>query len=192
MWRHSEIQRQVLALYRQCLRAARDKPGAPEAVRREFRRHAAIPRRETLRIEFLLRQGRRKLQMLQDPHVSQMGQFKNDQYVHLLEEVVIEACGRMGVAAGTSPHTGVWVGDNKICAMGVHFTRRVLTSHGLALNCCVDLDWFRHIVPCGIEDKFVTSLTAELGRRVSVNEATSHVVDVLAELLNCEIVWDDS
>ena len=78
MGRHSELQRQVLALYRQCLRASSGKPGAADAVRREFRRNAEIPRLELMRVEFLLRQGRRKLQMLRDPHVSQMGQFRSD------------------------------------------------------------------------------------------------------------------
>ena len=76
----SELQRQVLALYRQCLRAAAAKPGAAAAVRREFRRHAAVPRLEVMRIEFLLRQGRRKLLMLQDPHVQQMGQFRSEDH----------------------------------------------------------------------------------------------------------------
>ena len=76
----SELQRQVLALYRQCLRAAAGKPGAAAAVRREFRRNAEVPRLEVMRVEFLLRQGRRKLQMLQDPHVSQMGQFRSEEH----------------------------------------------------------------------------------------------------------------
>jgi len=78
MWRHSELQRSVLALYRQCLRAGREKPGAREAVRREFRRHALIPRLETQRIELLMRQGQRKLGWLKDPHVTQLGQFRED------------------------------------------------------------------------------------------------------------------
>ena len=67
----------------------------------------------------------------------------------------------------------------------------MLTSHGLALNCSVDLDWFRHIVPCGIPDKFVTSLSAELGRPVPVAEAVPLVADALAARLGCELSWDD-
>jgi len=123
-------------------------------------------------------------------NLAQLGVSGPRRYVHLLEEAIIEVCARLGVTAGTSPHTGVWVGDNKICAMGVHFTRRVLTSHGLALNCCVDLDWFRQIVPCGIADKFVTSLSQQLGRHVPVAEAAGQVVHVLAEKLGCDVVWE--
>ena len=74
---------------------------------------------------------------------------------------------------------------------GIHLTQRVLTSHGLALNCSVDLDWFRHIVPCGIPDKFVTSLSAELGRRVAVAEAAPVLADALATRLGCELHWDE-
>ncbi|KAF0312072.1 putative lipoyltransferase 2, mitochondrial [Amphibalanus amphitrite] len=124
-------------------------------------------------------------------NLRQLGVPGPRRYVCLLEQAIIDVCGRLGVSAATSPHTGVWVGDNKVCALGIHLTQRVLTSHGLALNCSVDLDWFRHIVPCGIADKFVTSLTAELGRPVAVAEAAPLVAEALAARLGCRLVWED-
>uniref|UniRef100_A0A3P9HUP5 Octanoyl-[acyl-carrier-protein]:protein N-octanoyltransferase LIPT2, mitochondrial n=1 Tax=Oryzias latipes TaxID=8090 RepID=A0A3P9HUP5_ORYLA len=110
-------------------------------------------------------------------------------YVAQLEKTVISACGSLGVTATTSPHTGVWVGDNKICAVGIHCGRHV-TSHGLALNCNTDLSWFSHIVPCGIEGKGVTSLSRELRRDVSVHEATPHLLTAFGEHFHCELSED--
>jgi len=74
----SRLQKEVLALYRQCLRAAHGKPGIEANVRIQFRRNAVIPRQETMRIEYLLRQGYRKLQMIQNPHISGMGHFVDE------------------------------------------------------------------------------------------------------------------
>ncbi|XP_077398265.1 octanoyl-[acyl-carrier-protein]:protein N-octanoyltransferase LIPT2, mitochondrial [Festucalex cinctus] len=110
-------------------------------------------------------------------------------YVSQLEQTAILACASLGVEASTSPHTGVWVGDNKICAMGIHCSRYV-TSHGLALNCDTDLAWFRHIVPCGLEGKGVTSLSAELRRRVGVDEAVPHLLDAFARNFRCRLLDD--
>uniref|UniRef100_A0A3Q2R0K8 Octanoyl-[acyl-carrier-protein]:protein N-octanoyltransferase LIPT2, mitochondrial n=1 Tax=Fundulus heteroclitus TaxID=8078 RepID=A0A3Q2R0K8_FUNHE len=107
-------------------------------------------------------------------------------YVGQLEKTVISLCSRLGVEAATSPHTGVWVGDNKICAIGIHCGRYV-TSHGLALNCNTDLSWFGHIVPCGIEGKGVTSLSRELQRDVSVEETIPHLLDAFREQFSCQL-----
>lgn len=90
-------------------------------------------------------------------------------YVKTLEEVVIQVCSEYNLQGSRSPHTGVWVGDNKICAMGVH-SSQLITSHGLALNCNVDLNWFTKIVPCGIVGKGVTSLTTELNQEIKIKE----------------------
>lgn len=91
------------------------------------------------------------------------------QYMRLLEESVIGALQNLGIAAGRIKGlTGVWLDvDNpakarKICAMGVK-TSRWVTMHGLALNVNTDLNYFNHIVPCGISDKAVTSMQKELG-----------------------------
>nr|XP_058900305.1 succinate dehydrogenase assembly factor 1, mitochondrial [Kogia breviceps] len=75
MSRHSRLQRQVLSLYRELLRAGRGKPGAESRVRAEFRQHARLPRSDVLRIEYLYRRGRRQLQLLRSGHATAMGAF---------------------------------------------------------------------------------------------------------------------
>ncbi|KAI8990801.1 hypothetical protein BDF20DRAFT_792668, partial [Mycotypha africana] len=82
-------------------------------------------------------------------------------YVSTLEKTVIDCCSQFNIKANTTENTGVWVGqDKKIAALGVHLQRYV-SSHGLALNCNTDLKWFEHIVPCGLSDKSVTSISKE-------------------------------
>ena len=112
-------------------------------------------------------------------------------YVHDLEEVVIQTLKNgFGLEGFRSPHTGVWVDkieEKKICAMGVH-NSDLVTCHGLALNCDIDLKWFKKIVPCGIEGKGVTSLTQELQRQVSIQEAEIHLVEQFQRIFNCEII----
>ena len=109
-------------------------------------------------------------------------------YVHTLEQLVIDLLASLGVAGARSPHTGVWVGQNKICAMGVH-NSDLVTSHGLALNCDTDLAWFGHIVPCGITDvgTGVTSLTKELGKPVTIGEVEDKLMDHFRKSFSCEI-----
>ncbi|XP_026340305.1 succinate dehydrogenase assembly factor 1, mitochondrial [Ursus arctos] len=75
MSRPSRLQRQVLSLYRELLRAGRGKPGAEARVRAEFRQHASLPRSDVLRIEYLYRRGRRQLQLLRSGHATAMGAF---------------------------------------------------------------------------------------------------------------------
>jgi len=72
---HSKLQLEVLRLYKELLRAAASKPGFQNTVRTEFRRQATLARTDTLRIEYSLRMGRRKLEMIKDPNVSGMGNF---------------------------------------------------------------------------------------------------------------------
>ena len=84
-------------------------------------------------------------------------------YVRALEQVIIEAVGRLGVQAEPLPGcTGVWVGEAKLAAIGVHISRWV-TSHGAAVNVSPKMEYFNCIVPCGIQ-KPVTSLEAITGR----------------------------
>lgn len=88
-------------------------------------------------------------------------------YLRGLEETLIQALAALGISAGRWPgYTGVWVGDEKIAAIGVHLSRWV-TWHGFALNVTTDLSYFDHIIPCGISDKGVTSVARLLGRPVS-------------------------
>jgi len=80
-------------------------------------------------------------------------------YVRALETVIIRALADFGVEAGIIPGlTGVWVGDEKIAAIGVRVTARTVTKHGFAINLNTDLSYFGGIIPCGIHDKGVTSL----------------------------------
>jgi lipoyl(octanoyl) transferase len=89
-------------------------------------------------------------------------------WLRQLEETVICAIREFGVE-GTrfSPHTGVWVEDRKVCAIGIK-VRKWVSMHGLALNCDNDLEPFKWIVPCGIHEYGVTSLSQEIEERVSV------------------------
>ncbi|CAK6436972.1 unnamed protein product [Pipistrellus nathusii] len=79
MSRPSRLQRQVLSLYRELLRAGRGKPGAEARVRAEFRQHACLPRSDVLRIEYLYRRGRRQLQLLRSGHAKTLDAFERRQ-----------------------------------------------------------------------------------------------------------------
>jgi lipoyl(octanoyl) transferase len=97
-------------------------------------------------------------------------------YVRRLEDMLIAVCADLGLRTGRIPgRSGAWVAadergpDRKVAAIGVRVARGV-TMHGFALNCDCDLAAFARIVPCGITDAGVTSLSAELGRAVTVTE----------------------
>jgi lipoyl(octanoyl) transferase len=91
-------------------------------------------------------------------------------YVRDLEDVLIRTAGDYGIGADrVDGLTGVWVGDDKLAAIGVRIARWV-TSHGFALNVATDLDYFRLIVPCGIADRGVTSIERLLGHSVAMGE----------------------
>jgi len=88
-------------------------------------------------------------------------------YVRDIEEVLIRTVGDFGIEAGrVGGLTGVWVGGEKLAAIGVRISRWV-TSHGFALNVATELDYFRLIVPCGLADRGVTSMSRLLGRPVA-------------------------
>ncbi|HET7477922.1 MAG TPA: lipoyl(octanoyl) transferase LipB [Rubrobacteraceae bacterium] len=90
-------------------------------------------------------------------------------YLRELEEVVIRALADYGLEGWRHPaYTGVWVGENKICAIGVKFSSGWITSHGFALNVKTDLSWFDRVTPCGIREHGVTSLQRELNRDVTL------------------------
>jgi lipoyl(octanoyl) transferase len=97
-------------------------------------------------------------------------------YVRRMERVLIDVCTEFGVVAGqVEGRSGVWLPaddrgpDRKVAAIGIRVSQGV-TLHGFAINCNPDLTWFDRIVPCGISDAGVTSLSKELGREVSVTE----------------------
>ena len=92
-------------------------------------------------------------------------------YLRRIEEVVIRAAADVGVALHRDAEaTGVWSGRRKVCAIGVKLTHARVTLHGFALNCSTDLSWFDAIVPCGLADRGVTSLTELAGRTIGVEE----------------------
>jgi len=96
-------------------------------------------------------------------------------YVRDLEEVLIRTAADYGIDAGrVEGLTGVWVGDEKLAAIGVRIARWV-TSHGFAFNVTTDLDGFRLIVPCGIADRGVTSLARLLARSPDVEEVQDRI-----------------
>lgn len=97
-------------------------------------------------------------------------------YLRELEEVVILTLADFGIASGRSKgETGVWIDadvkgkERKICAMGVRCSRWI-TMHGFALNVNTDLNYFNYIIPCGIQNKQVTSIQKELGREVPMED----------------------
>jgi lipoyl(octanoyl) transferase len=105
-------------------------------------------------------------------------------YVRSLEEVVILAGRDVGVRLERRPdvQTGVWCGDEKVCAIGVRLMRARITLHGFAINCDNDLDWFRGIVSCGLPEHGVTSLTEIAGHRVGVENVRASIERRLAEV----------
>lgn len=118
------------------------------------------------------------------------------QYLRLIEEAVIRTLAQYGIIAGRIEKlTGVWIdherqiNPRKICAIGVK-TSRWVTMHGFALNVNTDLSYFNHIVPCGIRDKAVTSLQAELGHAVPLEEVAEKMRRHLANLFDMELTED--
>ncbi|WP_075349860.1 lipoyl(octanoyl) transferase LipB [Algoriphagus marinus] len=115
-------------------------------------------------------------------------------YLRFLEESIILTLGEYGITAGRIEGlTGVWLdhiqqnNPRKICAMGVKSSRWV-TMHGFAFNVNSDLSYFGHIIPCGIDDKAVTSLEAELGQKIPLEEVKSKVKKHLETLFEMEII----
>lgn len=115
-------------------------------------------------------------------------------YLRFLEEAIILTLQEFGIDSGRIPGlTGVWLDtDNnakarKICAIGVK-TSRWVTMHGFALNVNTDLDFFNYIVPCGIDDKAVTSLSKELNRNVEISNVEEKVKRNIEKVFEMELI----
>lgn len=109
-------------------------------------------------------------------------------YLRFLEEVIIRTVADYGFEAGRIDGlTGVWVGELKICAMGIRCSRWV-TMHGFALNVNTDLSYFSNIVPCGIQDKAVTSLQELTGNHIELQEVKERIVFHFSEVFETPIV----
>lgn len=121
--------------------------------------------------------------------------FKTDLgwYLRSLEEVIILTMAEYGLKGERSPgETGVWLDpfvkgkERKICAMGIKCSRWI-TMHGFAFNVNTDLDYFSFIVPCGIENKQVTSLQKELGKEISLDEVKQKVKKNFEKIFACSL-----
>ena len=109
-------------------------------------------------------------------------------FMRSLEEVLIRVARDYGIEAGRLDGApGVWVGYDKLAAMGVHISRWV-TSHGFAFNANPDLRYFDWIVPCGLRDKGVTSLQTLLGGRVDIDEVADKAVRHFGQVFELEMV----
>ncbi len=115
-------------------------------------------------------------------------------YLRLLEETIIFTLDEYGIKAGRSKgETGVWLDEGnvfkarKICAMGVRCSRWV-TMHGWGFNVNSDLNYFTNIIPCGIQDKAVTSLNKELGQDVDMIEIKEKLKKHFSVLFDCELI----
>lgn len=122
-------------------------------------------------------------------------QFKTDihWYMRSLEEAVIQTIAHWGIVGARYPgFTGVWLDAaeetkaRKICAMGVR-TSRWITMHGIALNVNTDMRYFEHIVPCGIDDKSVTSMAKELGESVSMDAVKLYFQEAFSEVFGADL-----
>jgi len=114
-------------------------------------------------------------------------------YMRELEEVVMLTLLEYGITSGrSSGETGVWLDagvlgmERKICAMGVRCSRWV-TMHGFALNVNTDLSYFDFIIPCGIQNKKVTSIEKELGKKIDIEEVKEKLKNHFEKVFDCEI-----
>lgn len=115
-------------------------------------------------------------------------------YMRCLEEVIIRTLAEYGILGDRlEGYTGVWLDPQdetrarKICAMGVKCSRWV-TMHGWAFNVNADLNYFNYIIPCGIDDKAVTSMEKELGHPVDMEEVKQKLLHHFEEVFDCHIV----
>lgn len=114
-------------------------------------------------------------------------------YMRALESLLIAVCESYGLAAGRVRHlTGVWVGEQKLAAIGTKVDVHGITLHGFALNVTTDLDYFTKIVPCGIRNKGVGSITGLLGRDVPVDEVIERTVAAFGQVFDVEMIVEQA
>jgi len=115
--------------------------------------------------------------------------FKKDihWYLRQLEEMIIKVLGGYGIPGErVEGYTGVWVGDEKVAAIGIA-VRKWITYHGFAFNICPDMSHFLMITPCGITDKSVTSLEKLLGFSVNIDEISEKISTAFAQVFEVEL-----
>jgi lipoyl(octanoyl) transferase len=118
-------------------------------------------------------------------------------YMRLLEEAVIQTLKEFGIESGRIKGlTGVWIDFDtetearKICALGVK-TSRWVTMHGLAFNVNANLEYFKYIVPCGIDDKAVTSIQKEVGNEIDIESVKKVLKEKIVSLFNMKLVVEE-
>ncbi len=135
------------------------------------------------------------LQQIVGYPIIDLEKFETDigKYLRNLEEVIIQMLASYGIKGERSKgETGVWIDPNipgrerKICAMGVRCSRWI-TMHGFALNVNTDLSYFNHIIPCGIQNKQVTSIERELGEKVDFEDAKIRLKQQFCEIFQVAI-----
>lgn len=136
------------------------------------------------------------LQQLVGYPILDLEKFSTDigKYLRDLEEVIIRTISYYGITGERSRgETGVWIEpgvhgrERKICAMGIRCSRWI-TMHGFALNVNTDLSYFDNIIPCGIQNKQVTSIKKELGRAVDLDDVKQKLKESFAEIFRVAIV----
>jgi lipoyl(octanoyl) transferase len=114
-------------------------------------------------------------------------------FVRDLEEVLIRSAAEIGISLHRSGvQTGVWSGARKVAAIGVRLMRMRVSLHGFALNCTTDLSWYDAIVPCGLSDEGITSLSELAGRSVTVDEMAPIVARRFAEVFGLRLENEES
>lgn len=109
-------------------------------------------------------------------------------YLRMIEDVILGVLAGYAIEGGRIPGlTGVWVGEKKVCAIGVKLSASGVTHHGFALNVATDLRFFEQIIPCGIEGKGVTSLQQLLGSAPARAEVETRIAAAFADVFGVEI-----
>jgi lipoyl(octanoyl) transferase len=115
------------------------------------------------------------------------------EYMRALESMLIAVCKSYGLAAGRVRHlTGVWVGEQKLAAIGTKVDVNGITLHGFALNVTTNLDYFTKIVPCGIRNKGVGSLGGLLGRDVPMDEVIARTAAAFGQVFDVEMIVEQT
>ena len=110
-------------------------------------------------------------------------------YLRALEEVIIKTCAEYNLdCERNSKHTGVWLGERKIAAIGIKVSRWI-TMHGFAFNVNTDLNLFNGIIPCGIQDKSVTSLNKELKKEISIQDVKEKLLKNFCDVFSYSNVF---
>ncbi len=108
-------------------------------------------------------------------------------YIRNVEQLLIDTLAEYGIASGRDPkHPGVWIGNEKIAAIGIAVKSGWITMHGFALNVHPNMNHYKMIIACGIVDKGVTCMNAVLGREVDINEVKQRLVKQYALIFSAE------